>query len=236
MSIQVTLSANAGVSLALGGRRIWVDALHDTPTGGFSTLTPEMLSQMERHTAFQDPDMMVFTHCHGDHYSHALTAQARARWPRARLVLPERRFADQELLEGAEVAKTLGDIRLRFFRLTHEHPETLDVPHYGLLLSCGGKNVLLAGDCAIASPELADAVGNTPVDLALLNFPWLALSRGRRYIAERLHPAHLLVYHLPFPADDTAGYRAAVERAAALLPPCPDIRILGDFLQTERYD
>lgn len=236
MSVQVTLSANAGVSLALGGKKIWVDALHDTPTGGFSSLTPGMLSRMEACQAFQDPDMIVFTHCHGDHYSRVLTAQAHMRWPKARLVLPELHFSDQELLEGAQVHKMLGDVHLRFFRLTHEHPETLDVPHYGLTLSDGKTTVLIAGDCAIASPQLAAALDGERVDLALLNFPWLALARGRQYIAEHLHPAHLLIYHLPFPADDAALYRAAVERAATMLPSCPDIRILGNFLQTERYD
>ena len=236
MSVQVTLSANAGVSLLLGGKKIWIDALHDTPTGGFSTLTPDMLSQMETCEAFQDPDMIVFTHCHGDHYSHALTARAHMRWPEARLILPELHFSDQELLEGAEVNKALGDVRLRFFRLTHEHPETLDVPHYGLLLSDGETTVLIAGDCAVASPQLAAAVGGEKVDLALLNFPWLTLPRGRQFIAERLRPAHLLIYHLPFAQDDAAFYRPAVERAIPLLPSCPDIRILGDFLQTERYD
>lgn len=236
MSVQVTLSANAGVSIVLGGKKIWVDALHDTPTGGFSALTPDMLSQMETCEAFQDPDMIVFTHCHGDHYSHALTAQSHMRWPRARLILPELHFSDQELLEGTEVDKALGDVRLRFFRLTHEHPETLDVPHYGLLLCDGKTTVLIAGDCAIGNPQLAAAVGGERVDLALLNFPWLALARGRDFIATELHPAHLLIYHLPFDRDDKAGYRPAVSHAVSLLPSCPDIRILGDFLQTERYE
>lgn len=39
MAIRVTLSANAGVSVELGGVRIWIDALHDTRVPGFSTLT-----------------------------------------------------------------------------------------------------------------------------------------------------------------------------------------------------
>ena len=38
MAIRVTLSANAGVSVELGGVRIWIDALHDTRVPGFSTL------------------------------------------------------------------------------------------------------------------------------------------------------------------------------------------------------
>lgn len=38
MSIRVTLSANAGVAIEIGGIRIWVDALHDVQVLGFSTL------------------------------------------------------------------------------------------------------------------------------------------------------------------------------------------------------
>ena len=36
--IKITLSANAGVCVEICGKRIWVDALHDTKVPGFSTL------------------------------------------------------------------------------------------------------------------------------------------------------------------------------------------------------
>lgn len=40
MSIRVTLSANAGVAIEIGGIRIWVDALHDVQVPGFRPYAP----------------------------------------------------------------------------------------------------------------------------------------------------------------------------------------------------
>ena len=69
MSIRVTLSANAGAAIELGGVRIWVDALHDTQVPGFSTLRRQQLQQLWTAEPFQAPDAIVYTHCHPDHLS-----------------------------------------------------------------------------------------------------------------------------------------------------------------------
>ena len=88
MAIRVTLSANAGVSVELGGVRIWIDALHDTRVPGFSTLDSHLLRRLWSEAAFQSPDAIVYTHCHPDHYAAHLAAEACRRWPKARLFLP----------------------------------------------------------------------------------------------------------------------------------------------------
>ena len=65
MAIRVTLSANAGVSVELGGVRIWIDALHDTRVPGFSTLDSHLLQRLWSEAAFQSPDAIVsvsYTH------------------------------------------------------------------------------------------------------------------------------------------------------------------------------
>ena len=61
MSIRVTLSANAGAAIELGGVRIWVDALHDTQVPGFSTLRRQQLQQLWTAEPFQAPDAIVYT-------------------------------------------------------------------------------------------------------------------------------------------------------------------------------
>lgn len=75
MSIRVTLSANAGVAIEIGGIRIWVDALHDVQVPGFRPYA-QHLRQLWTAEAFQSPDVIVYTHCHPDHYSQQLTAEA----------------------------------------------------------------------------------------------------------------------------------------------------------------
>lgn len=230
----VTLSANAGGALSLGCTRLWYDAMHRQKVPGFSTISPALMEALEETPAFFDPDLILYSHCHPDHFSLPLLSAARQLWPRAKLLLPEPHFPDQILLEG-QTSLSLAGLELRFAPLPHDGAQYADVANYGCILRSGNYRVLLAGDCAVASPALKDFAGSDPIDLAILNFPWLTLSKGREAIAA-LRPRHLLIWHLPFQKDDRRGYRIAASRAAAKLPSVPDIRLMLDPLQEEIFD
>ena len=176
---QITLSVNAGVALHLGAMRVWSDALHDHRVVGFSTVTPERWNILQAHPDFASPDLLFFTHCHPDHYSRALTEQVIAQNPQVALVLPEQEFDRQLVLAGPSSHLTLEGLHMDFMRLTHEGAQYREVPHYGCILEYDGFRVLIAGDCAVADPQLRDFIGSRPIDLALLNFPWVTLRKGR---------------------------------------------------------
>lgn len=232
---QVTLSANAGAALELPGLRLWMDALHRHKVPGFSCITPEIWAHMQTHPAFMQPDILFYTHRHPDHYSHTLTQEALARWPHAELVLPEQDFDGQILLAGREDRIHFRDITLTFRRLIHEGAEFVNVPHYGCLIDAAGFRVLLTGDCALAGEDLAKFIGGVPIDLAILDFPWITLKRGRAFVESVIRPRHLLVNHLPFAEDDLYGYRPAAAKWAASLA-VPDVRLLQDPFQAEAFD
>lgn len=227
----ITLSANAGVSLRYGRTCIWSDALHDEKVPGFSTITPPLWRRVRESPAFAHPNLIFYTHCHPDHYSRELTAQAHEQWPNAELILPEREFDDQILISGARDQLSIYGLSLRFGKLTHEGEQYAAVPNYGCIINDGGFRTLIVGDCAVGNPELADFLDGTHIDLALLDFPWVTLRRGRDFIEQYIHPEHLVVYHLPFLSDNAWGYREAAAKSAALLNSIPDIRILQDALQ-----
>lgn len=232
MAIRVTLSANAGVSVELGGVRVRIDALHDTRVPGFSTLDSHLLRRLWSEAAFQSPDAIVYTHCHPDHYAAHLTAEACRRWPKARLFLPRKDFPEQELLSGRETAASIGGVALHFYRLTHDGMAFAGVPHYGLTITCGKDSVLLPGDCAVASPELLPVVDGRHLRLALLNFPWITLRRGQDFLREHLHADHIALYHLPFAEDDTEGFCTAADRAAQSLSGVGAVHVLDNRFQT----
>lgn len=228
LNCTVTLMANAGIVLNLCGHSLWIDALHTDRVPGFSTVSPALWAQAR--TLLPPPELLFFTHCHPDHYARSLTNEARILWPAANLILPQREFPDQLLLSGHEARLSAGGMTLRFLRLPHEGGA--EIPHYGLLLSGGGGSILVAGDCEPASPVLARYLEGVSVDLAVLNFPWLTLRRGRRYLEEVLRPRHLLLVHLPFPEDDANGY-LDVARRAAEASSLADVRLLYRPLQQE---
>lgn len=232
---QITFSANAGVALRLGGLRLWVDALHEEAVPGFSTLSSQLQAAVESHPDFADPNLIFCTHCHPDHFSHRLIARAMERWPFAEVILPERQFESQLLLSRPRELLVLPELSLQFVRLPHEGAQYADAAHYGCLLDHGGFRILIVGDCAVASPVLREFLLETgPVDLALLTFPWITLSRGRRFIREFIRPRHLAVCHLPFEQDDLYAYRRAALKAAEELP-AEDLRLFLNPLQQESF-
>jgi len=295
---QITLSANAGAALQLGGIRLWVDALHDKAVSGFSTLSPELQAAVAVHPDFAEPNLIFYTHCHPDHFSQRLTRLAMERWPFAKAILPERQFENQLLLSRPREQLFLPELSVQFIRLPHEGEQYANVAHYGCLLDgsgfrgfdprgtapwpaplCGsscrrparwtwlcwtsqwitirlphegeqyanvahygclldgsGFRVLIPGDCAVASPALREFLQETgPVDLALLDFPWITLSKGKRFIEQFIRPRCLAVYHLPFASDDIFGYRRAVFKAAEQVQ-VEDLRLFLEPLQREIFE
>lgn len=230
----VTLSANAGGALSLGTTRLWYDAMHQQKIPGFSTISPALMASLEETPAFFDPDLILYSHCHPDHFSLPLLTAAHRLWPRAKLLLPEAHFPDQILLNGPS-RLSLAGLELRFASLPHDGAQYAHVPNYGCILRSGDFRVLLTGDCAVASPALGEFVNGEPIDLAVLNFPWLTLPKGRAAI-EALRPRHLLIWHLPFERDDRWGYRIAARRAAEKLSSVSDVRLMLDPLQKESFD
>ncbi|MBQ8769044.1 MAG: MBL fold metallo-hydrolase [Oscillospiraceae bacterium] len=219
--VQITVSANAGICIQIDKHRIWVDALHEDKQPGFSAVKPELYQQILASEKFKAPDYICVTHCHSDHYSEAMLSQARKRWPNAQLCMPEK--------DPYKV--TDGDLTLEFIRLPHEGAQYADVTHCGILIRAGEKHILIGGDCETASPALAQAVGEKEIDLAILNFPWVTLSKGRAFLSQSLRPKHILLCHLPFEEDDVNGFRASARRNANLLE--TDVRLLCEPLQTE---
>lgn len=228
----VTLTASSGVLLDFGGHGCAIDALHGKKTRSWSTVTPDMLPALWSAFGPEGPELVLATHGHPDHFSPVLWGEALRRWSGAVFISPEgggRTIAPMGLTFRCRV----GDMELEARRLTHEGREYADTPHWGYLISCLGVTVLHAGDCAVCAPELADWLDGRRPDIAVLDFPWLTLSRGRRFAEEVIRPEHLFLCHLPFAPDDTEGYRAAAMAAAAGETVIPDVRCLLEPFQRE---
>ena len=233
--VLVKLGANAGVSIRVGGRNIWVDALFEGVGNTFSHLRPELRDQI-LSGAFGKPDYIVYTHCHGDHYSRDLTRIAMEKWPDAKVLLPEQELDGQTLLSGDEYALTDGALQLRFVKLPHAGEIYADVKLYGLLISTNGCNILLPGDCEVASSALETAVGDRKIDLVIVDFPWITKRIGKEFLQTHMDPAHIIAYHLPFEEDDANGFRLSAARAAEKLGESTDIRLLWNALQEEEVN
>ncbi len=224
--MRFTLTANAGVTIEIGQYCIWIDALHEDKQPGFSAVEPGILDQLPA------PTHLCYTHCHGDHFSQRLTRLAMERWPQAGVYLPEKLFDRQEWVTEENRRFSQEELTLEFVKLPHEGAQYADVAHFGLMIHAYGKTVLAAGDCATGDPALS-AASQRPVDVAVLDFPWVALPKGRRAV-QQMDIGHILVCHLPFEADDENGYRQAAKRSVSAMD--GDVRLLLEPLQKEVLD
>lgn len=235
---EMTLIANAGLLIRLGCRTILLDALHDRKVEGWSSVTPERLQRLIALLPEEGPDMIIFTHCHPDHYSQGLAEQAAERWPRAALLLPEQRLSVQQLVCGRLENIFLPDLTVRFAKVPHESDRYAGVPHYACMLEHDGLSLLFTGDAKLCAPELSDFVekcGNPDVFTA--TFPWITLRRGRKFIQEKIHPAYVVIDHLPFAEDDIHRYRAAARKAAdSWTEPGSEILLLTEPFRTVTID
>lgn len=233
---EMTLVANAGLLLHLGHCRILLDALHDRRVESWSTVTEERWQALRSLLPGAGPDLILFTHCHPDHFSPKLTARAMEHWPGARVVLPEQRLPGQRLVDGARETVSLPGATVRLARLPHEGEHFARVRHYGCLIESGGFRILDVGDCKLCDQALADfAAEHGPVDVLAAPFPWLTLRRGREFILDRIRPGHVVINHLPFAGDDQYGYRAAAQKAAAAWEG-PALTVLSEPFQTISFD
>jgi len=230
-TIQITLSANAGISLEMGGKRILVDPFHTEKQQGFSTVRPSLFGEILNEPSFAKPDCICYTHCHPDHFSRELTEAYLRKWPNAELFLPEPVFDRQHLVSEPVFTWEKNDICLQFLRLPHEGAIYRDTVHYGLLVKIAGVHILIPGDCAVASPVLAERLKGEKIHLAILDFPWITLKRGREFVLQILKPESVVAFHLPFEEDDVCGYRDAVCRAADSLP--LPVKMLAEPMQKE---
>ena len=226
MKVSVTLSANAGVAIRIGGRCIWVDALPYIKTEGFSVLNRELAWKIFYEDALGEPDWYCCTHYHPDHYCMVLTDDAEREFKDMKLLLPQEEWGKEHI--GGD-----GEINIRFVRLPHDGKQYAEELHYGMIISYMGKNMLISGDCAVAHPAMAEAIGGQQIHLAIMNFPWLTLRRGREFVSKYLPDARILLVHLPFAEDDINGYRAAAQRA---VQNDPAVQLLMEPLQRIEID
>ena len=230
---KLTLICNAGIVLELGRTVIWSDVLHDDKAPRFSSVTPELADKVIDGGVVPAPDILLYSHCHRDHYSQGLTDRALAKWPEAQLILPREDFPKRQLLlDREEQTFSFRGLYFRFGKLTHQGADFAHIPNYGVIINHNGFRILMAGDCTVESDELETFVGQEHIDLAIMSFPWVSRPQGREIIDEVICPDRLVIDHLPSAEDNWAGLREKSTAGAAYIRNIPDMRFLWEPFQT----
>ncbi len=238
-SYQFAFTANAGLAVKFPSALIWVDAIHDIKAPTYSTVTPEIKEHILTDPDYtgeylQGPDAMAFSHCHIDHFTSDIVRSAMARWPHSRVILPEKYFPDEIYINEEVQDVMIKDVDLKFIRTHHCTKRHHNKTHYSLLMNDGNINIFMPMDSSTSDPAMHFYAVDTDIDIAVVDFVWALLQKGRDVIIDDIKPRHLLLYHLPFAADDTHNWRTQTHEAARLLADViPDVRILDTPFQKE---
>ena len=73
-------------------RKIWIDAANRGKIMGFSTIDDVLWNKVKSDEHFVSPDVIFFTHCHGDHFSKRMAEEALRLWPDTYVIIPENRL------------------------------------------------------------------------------------------------------------------------------------------------
>ena len=245
--IRLIPTANAGAVLWLNGLCIWADVLNEENEGGYEVLSDAHFEKLLTDPSFR-PDAILFTHRHHDHYSPERLLRAAEAFPDAPV------YAGGAHSEGKilEIRGARGSVTLRTIPLPHDGVRFKDVLNDALLLESPAGNVLIPGDCPVACPALLETLLGAsaedpaetpseaqekavfPVGLALLNFPWLSLGKGRKALSA-LDPGHVFFFHLPAPEEDAFHYREQAERMLSMYGRGHDWRIAGKPFSEESF-
>lgn len=230
----VLLTANAGVLICCRGRKILVDALHSEKTNRFSRVSDDVLRQIVNGEGdFADTDIALFTHDHSDHYNKNWTMRLLERNPGIQMVTPVRDFTERKnvhILSRPKETFRLAGVDITCKRLLHDGSEYASVANYGYMLDAGGCRIVLLGDSAMDAKTIGAFLDGFAPDLALLNFPFLTLKRGREIMENVIGAKQTFLFHLPEPGDDINGYTASAQRILRkVYQNDPSIRLLlGD--------
>lgn len=245
MNCTVQFTANAGFFLTVNDITLAVDAFPRLEIRGFSALSPADFNALCHQPSLVHTRYIIATHDHPDHYCPEWTEAFLASHPNARFIgatakarspYPASQDTSSILLSGDRPVYYFPGITLEFARLIHEGAEFSSVPNYGCLITAARPSsrpfrILFPGDAKPADPSIADWISGRSVDLALLNFPWITLPKGRRFLNDHISPARIAVIHLPDPSNTLNPYLEAAKKAAAAYRP-EDTVLLTRFGQT----
>ena len=206
------LTANAGLLLNIEGKTVLLDAVH-TGSQRFSGVTDDVLDTVISGGGdFAHIDYMIITHDHPDHVSLRHVSRFLKSHPETAVFSPLKNIYGEHVYQLFLPSEkySFGEDSFYFRNLVHDGIEYRDVRNYGGVMSIAGRKISFFGDAGIENIQLTDELSGG-FDLAIYNFPFLTLTKGREII-KKMHPEECIICHIPFDYDDINGYYDSVQR------------------------
>ena len=210
--MQISYIGNEGFLISCGSSKVLIDAIHKHP---WYLFTPEdvLKKMMSSQPPFENVDLLLVTHSHGDHFDPHLTARFLSHNPgtilvsdprvveRLKIVMKEdfRKISKQvktiDIGFGEAADLKIRDIRIKALGLSHGYPDYLNL---GFIIDFDGITLFHPGDMHLGPSEeylKAQHIENQGIDIIfgtpVLDSPLWKDHKPRYYIAMHIRPEQM---------------------------------------------
>ena len=210
--VTITFLANEGVLLSSGTQKVLIDALYDPYKSYGIPHDSTRRALRQARPPFNDIDVVLVTHWHGDHFGSApiadhLKANSRAilvasdqvidslrRYAPAREIPPTRTLG-RGVASGERRREVVNGVPIEVLGVTHGDGRHEDVQHRGFIVDIGERRVLHLGDTFFTEKEFSRLRLDTArIDVALV--PGWAVMENRAIIERWIRPKQVVAIHL----------------------------------------
>lgn len=208
---------NSAVLVSCGKRKILVDGIFSDHQN-FDIMDKDLQEKlMDRKPPFDGLNLLLFTHCHSDHYSKSKTIRFLERNPQTMLFLPPNGGISRRLAGflGAKLVVTEGeegrlltyeadDLLIEYMKVDHL---TFDYPeHYCINIVCGEENITFTADMDFNKMDMIKGFTRKNCSTIFINHLDMLHRKWRNSLLE-LGYGKICFYHLPSSCADGFGYR-----------------------------
>jgi len=208
--------SNAAVFLQYDGVKILIDGLYRDTSGYFSQLPDAVWDGMQKGNGeLAHIDYLLFTHSHADHFYAPYLQKYLQKNEVKGYALPcseDPLYGCRAISFDREKKAALAEgITCRYLDIRHLDPCYYGVTNRCYLLEAGRKKLLFLGD-ADYQEEVYQELAEEEIDVAFVTPVFYNHPTGRKILQERLRVGKIILYHLPFLAEDTMQMGKMAER------------------------
>ncbi len=215
--LAITYIASEGFLIAANSSKILIDALQHNPWNYDSTPDSVFEMMLAGQAPFDDVDLMIASHDHGDHFNAGLVYPYLSRHPEISFIssaLAVSALTDsagdgfdgiREQVQsvnpdwGSSAEVSVTGIQARFLTLNHAPPGNDAFLTLGSLIELEGRRILHLADLAPETTvEHLEAYGleELEIDIAFADPYFLLNEIGQRLMRDFVKPTHIVVMHL----------------------------------------
>ncbi len=217
------------------GTKILIDGIYGGVSATGETIRDVGMSEMpesyegmlqQDQGIFQSLGLLLFSHCHHDHYDGEKASVYRGRHPQLPYFAPECRENNVAVTPCGEGISLIELDAVKIYVLPTEHLDLgkkLDrfrrVPHCSFFMDYGTETFFIAADGKLddALYGVLEKNGLTQITCAFVNVIHLLTEENMAFL-RRVKPMRIVLYHLPDYEDDYLNYWSLMKQAKKRYP------------------